>query len=76
MTSLESPDIRIDLPASGDRSGTNPDRMDADDQLQGVPEWLEDFAENLKEPEILVPAQISQEDSDSERPTKVVENQN
>ena len=46
--------------------------MDTDDRLQGVPEWLEDFTENLEEPEIPVPAHISKEDSDSERPTNVV----
>ena len=75
-TSSESQDpnkTRSDSLASGDRNATNLHRMDTDDQMQGVPEWLEDFTENLDEPEIPVPAHISQEDSDSERPTKVVE---
>ena len=44
--------------------------MDKDDRLQ-LPEWLEEFTENLEDPEILGPAHVSQENSDSQRPTKV-----
>ena len=36
-----------------------------------LPEWLEEFTENLEDTEMPVPAHISQ-DSDSEHPTKVV----
>ena len=35
-----------------------------------------DFTENLEDPDILVHTHISQEDSDSERPTKVEKNSN
>ena len=52
---------------------TDSDRMDKDDRLP-LPEWLEGFTENQEEPETIVPAHISQGDSDSERPTKVMEN--
>ena len=44
---------RSDLPASGNWSGTDSDRMDKDDRLQ-LPEWLEEFTENLDDPEITV----------------------
>ena len=77
-TPLASPDpdkARSDSPASGNRSGTDSDMMDKDDRLQ-LSEWLEEFAENLEDPEIHVPAHISQENSDSKRPTKLVKNSN
>ena len=47
------------------------DNRDSDDLLRNLPEWLEEFTDNLEDSEILVPAHISQ-DSDTERPTKVV----
>ena len=64
----QDPDkVRSDLLASGNRSGTDSDRMDKDDRLQ-LPEWLEGFTENLDDPEI----PVHTHNSDSERPTKVV----
>ena len=50
------------------------DNRDADDPLAVLPEWLEEFTDNLEDTELHAPAHISQ-DSDSEHPTKVVENQ-
>ena len=47
--------------------------MERDDESQDVTEWLQNFTENLEDPEIPAPAHISREDSDSEHPTKVVE---
>ena len=47
------------------------DNRDSDDRLQDPPEWLEEFTDNLEDTEMPVPAHISQ-DSDSERPTRVV----
>ena len=38
--------------------------------MRDLPEWLEEFADNLEDREVPAPAHISQ-DSDSERPTKV-----
>ena len=73
-TSSESqgPDkTRSDSQASRNRSETDPDKKDVHAQLQ-LPEWLEDITENLEDPEILAHTHIYQEDSDSERPTKVV----
>ena len=64
---------RSDVTGLGNRSGTESDKMERDDESQDVPEWLQNFTENLEEPEIPAPAHISREDSDSERPTKVVE---
>ena len=37
---------------------------------EGIPEWLEDFTENLETAEVLAPAEISH-DSDPERLVKV-----
>ena len=67
---------RSDVTALGDPSGAVSDRMETENQSQDVPEWLQNFTENLEIPEILVPAQISQEGSDSECSTIVVENSN
>ena len=39
--------------------------------MRDLPEWLEEFTDNLEDAETPVPAHVSQ-DSDSERPTKVV----
>ena len=47
------------------------DNRDADDRLRHLPEWLEEFADNLEDTEVHAPAHISQ-DSDSQRPAKVV----
>ena len=41
------------------------------DRLRDLPQWLEEFTENLDDTEVPAPAHISH-DSDSERPTKVV----
>ena len=45
---------------------------DADDRLRDLPEWLEEFTDNLEHTEVHAPAHTSQ-DSDSERPTKLVQ---
>ena len=47
------------------------DSRDADDRLRDLPEWLEEFTDNLEDTEVHATAHISQ-DSDSERPTRVV----
>ena len=44
---------------------------DSDDRLRDLPEWLEEFTDNLEHTEVYAPSHISQ-DLDSERPTKVV----
>ena len=43
---------------------------DSDDRLRDLPDWLEEFTDNLEDTGTPVPAHVSQ-DSDSERPTKV-----
>ena len=43
---------------------------DSDERLRDLPEWLEEFKDNLEDTELHAPARISQ-DSDLERPTKV-----
>ena len=40
-------------------------------RLQDLPEWLEEFTDNLEDTEVPAPAHLAQ-DSDSNRPTKVV----
>ena len=47
------------------------DRKKLDDPLADLPEWLEEFTDNLEDTEVHASAHISQ-DSDSERLTKVV----
>ena len=47
------------------------DNRDSDDRLRYLPGWLEEFTDDLEDTELLAPAHISQ-DSDLERPTKVV----
>ena len=47
------------------------DSRDADDPLRDLPEWLEQFTDDLEDTEVHAPAHISQ-DSDSERLAKVV----
>ena len=47
------------------------DNRDSDNRLRDLPEWLEQFTDYLEDTELHSPAHISQ-DSDSERPTKVV----
>ena len=44
---------------------------DSDGRLRDLPEWLEEFTDDPEDTEVHAPAHISQ-DSDSERPTKVV----
>ena len=43
---------------------------DSDDRLRDLPEWLEEFTDNLEDTVVPALAHVSQ-DSDSERPTKV-----
>ena len=50
------------------------DSRDSDDRFRDLPEWLKEFADNLEDAEIPVPAHISQ-DSDSRRPMKAATNQ-
>ena len=47
------------------------DSRDAVDRLRDLPEWLEEFTDNLEDTEVHAPAHTTQ-DSDSERLTKVV----
>ena len=47
------------------------DSRDSDDRLRDLLEWLEEFTDDLEDTEVHAPAHIFQ-DSDSERPTKVV----
>ena len=71
---------RSDEPAPGNWRETNPiiqnqnkkwnGKRDSDDRLRDLPEWLEEFTDNLEDTEMLVPAHSSH-DSDSERPAKV-----
>ena len=42
----------------------------SDDRLRDLPEWLEEFTENLEDTEVPTPAHISH-DSDLERPSEV-----
>ena len=51
------------------RNGTR----DSDDRLRDLPEWLEDYTDNLDDTEVLVPAHVAQ-NADSERPTRVASN--
>ena len=47
--------------------------MDKEDPTQGIPDWLQPFADNLEDLETHVPAHSSErENSDSEGATKVV----
>ena len=47
------------------------DNWDSDARLRDLPEWLEEFSDYLEDTEVHAPAHKSQ-DSDSERPTKVL----
>ena len=47
------------------------DNRDSDERLRELPEWLEEFADNLEDTEMPVSAHISQ-DSDSEHSTRLV----
>ena len=47
------------------------DNRDSDERLRDLPEWLEEFTDDLEDTEILVPAHISR-DPDSDHPTRVV----
>ena len=47
------------------------DNRDSDDRLRDLPAWLEEFTDNLEDTEVHAPVHSSQ-DSDPERPTKVV----
>ena len=44
---------------------------DSDDRLRDLPEWLEELTDNQEDTEMPAPAHVSQ-DSDSERPAKLV----
>ena len=62
--------MRITL-KSQNKNKKRDDNRDSDGRLRDLPEWLEEFTDNLEYTEVHAPAHIS-EDSDSERPTKVV----
>ena len=49
------------------------DNRDSDDRLRDLLEWLEEFTDNQEDTEVHAPAHYSQ-DSDSERPAKLVSN--
>ena len=81
LSSSSSATERSDEPAPGNwceahqiTKNTNfkkDDNRDSDGRLRDLPEWLEEFTDNLEDTEMSVPAHMSQ-DSDSERPTNVV----
>ena len=56
-----------------DKNKKRDDSRDADDRLRDLPEWLEEFTDNLEHAELLA-SKHSAQDSDSERFTKVVSN--
>ena len=57
----------LDKPASGNRGSANKDEMEKQDPTQGIPDWLQPFADNLENVETYVPAHSSErENSDSE----------
>ena len=81
LSSTSPAQVRSDGLAPGDWCGSpskNPkqrdekrdDNRDSDDRLRHLPEWLEEFTDNLEVTEVLAPAHISQ-DSGSERLTNV-----
>ena len=81
-TSSSPGDVRSDEEASGirrdftksqnkSRSKKKKDNKEAAvNRLRDLPEWLEEFTDNLEDTEVHAPAHISQ-DSDSELPTNV-----
>ena len=63
-----------DRHAAGNRLHDTKDRINKEDPMQGIPEWLQPFTENLEDLETHVPAHTSErENSDSECSTKIVE---
>ena len=59
------------LPETQNQNQKRDGNRDSVERLRDLPEWLEEFTDNLEDTKVLAPAHISQ-DSDSERPTKVV----
>ena len=58
-------------PSTQNKNKKMDDRRDADDRLRDLPDWLEEFTDNLQTTELPASAHGSQ-NSDSERPPKVV----
>ena len=46
--------------ASGNRGSANKDEMDKGDSMQGIPDWLQPFTDNLEDLETDVPAHSSE----------------
>ena len=67
----QAPGDRRDSKKSQNKNKKECDKQATGDRLRDLPEWLEEFTENLEDTETPVPAHVSQ-DSGSERPTKVV----
>ena len=63
--------VRITLKKPKNKNQKRDGSRDTDDRLRDLPEWLENFKDNLEDAELHAPAHNSQ-NSDSERPTKVV----
>ena len=59
------------LPKTQNQNKKRNGNRDSNDRLRYPPEWLEEFTDNLEDTEVSAPVHISQ-NSDSERPTKVV----
>ena len=63
--------VRITSSKTQNRNEKRDGNRNSDDRVRELPEWLEEFTDNLEDTEVHAPAHISQ-DSDSERPTKVL----
>ena len=59
-----------DSPKSQNKIQKRDNNRASGDRLRDLPEWLEEFTENLEDTEVPAPAHLSH-DSVSERPTKV-----
>ena len=62
--------LRSEVTSSHQETGRGRETTDSNDRLRDLPEWSEEFTDNLENAEMPAPAHISQ-DSDSERRTEV-----
>ena len=60
-----------DLPKTQNKNRKRDDRKKLDDPLADLPEWLEEFKENLVDTDLPASAHHSSRESDPEPPTKV-----
>ena len=67
----QAPGDRRDSTKSQNKNKKESNKQATGDRLRDLPEWLEEFTDNIEDTEAPVPAHVSQ-DSDSELPTKVV----